>query len=54
VISGDHFPVGLEETVRWRTWQVVEDVLKPIVFASMIIAVIVFDSEAKAFVYFQF
>ena len=40
--------------VRWRTWQVVEDVLKPIVFASMIIAVIVFDSEAKAFVYFQF
>jgi hypothetical protein len=29
-------------------------VLRPIVYTTLIVAIIVFDQEAKAFVYFQF
>ena len=42
----------LDTKIRW--WRLMAQISKPVVFAGMILAIIIFDSEARAFVYFQF
>ena len=46
-----------EPVVRWANLpvgRIAWPVLRPVVYAALVVAVVVFDQEAKAFVYFQF